>query len=87
MMQNNHNLILHCPSFGLGRLKLEKSLKQRTIRISDSALFSDHIGYCEVLLDTNIDFVNIENRKINRSLSLYTFKLSIKDGKMINLEL
>jgi Protein tyrosine kinase. len=78
-------------SFELGRIKLETYLKKRTIRLGDSALFSDHIGYCdEVLLETDIEFVETStssNRTLLRSDNLYNYyKFAFKNGELATLK-
>ena len=43
---------------------MEKFIKQRTLRLTDSSLFSEHIGYFdEVLMDTDIELFEIVDYK------------------------
>lgn len=74
-------------SFELGKIKLKEHLSQRTIRLCDSALFSDYIGYIdEAVLEADIEFVDISDAvdfTLLRSDCGYKyFRLLLENGEL-----
>ena len=70
---------------------MEKYLKQRTLRIADSSLFSEHIGYCdEVLLDTDIELFEVVSYKsmdLIRNDDFYSYhKFTFTHGGLATLK-
>ena len=70
---------------------MEKFIKQRTLRLADSSLFCEHIGYCdEVLMDTDIELFEIGDYKsmdLIRSNNQYSYhKFTFTHGELATLK-